>query len=109
MDELQKKVLVHIYRFGPDTPWLMARRLLGESGWVPSYDELSLEEACKMLQARGYLTTYQGPLKRSVTSSIKPWLKVKSREMGHKPKGIYYTLTKEGKRMASCLAKGPKD
>jgi len=30
--EKQKKILIHIYKYGPDTPWLMARRLLGEHG-----------------------------------------------------------------------------
>jgi hypothetical protein len=36
LSDLEKKILVHIYRYGPDTPWLMARRLLGRSGWAPA-------------------------------------------------------------------------
>ncbi len=109
MEDLREKILLHIYKFGPDTPWLMARRLLGNSGWAPSYDESSIEEACRQLEDGGYLVRYEGPLKRSVTSSIKPWLKVKSREMGGKPKGTYYTLTKKGRRLASAMAKGYKN
>ena len=37
---------------------------------------------------------------RSVTSSIKPWLKVKVKEMNHKPSDVYYDLTKDGRKLA---------
>jgi DtxR family Mn-dependent transcriptional regulator len=37
---------------------------------------------------------------RSVTSSIKPWLKVKAKEMNHKPSDVYYDLTKDGRKLA---------
>lgn len=105
LNELQKKILIHIYRFGPDNPWYMARRLLGESGWSPKYSEEEIEAECKKLEDMGYLFRFQGALKRSVTSSIKPWLKVKAKEMDHKPKGIYYDLSKEGRKIASQLYK----
>ncbi|ADB87339.1 conserved hypothetical protein [Saccharolobus islandicus L.D.8.5] len=105
LDELMKKILIHIYKYGPDNPWYMARRLLGESGWVAKYDENRVEEVCKKLEEMGYLIRFQGSLKKSVTSSIKPWLKVKARELNHKPKGIYYDLSKEGKKIASLLYK----
>ncbi|EWG08106.1 MAG: hypothetical protein ASUL_00590 [Candidatus Aramenus sulfurataquae] len=100
-----KKILVHIYKYGPDNPWYMARRLLGESGWAPKYNEDEIDLACRELEKMGYLTRFQGALKKSVTSSVKPWLKVKAKEMGHKPKGIYFDLTKEGRRAASQLYK----
>jgi len=37
LSDLEKKILIHIYKYGPDTPWLMARRLLGEHGWAGPY------------------------------------------------------------------------
>ncbi|MGC9106434.1 MAG: hypothetical protein ACP5HQ_08475 [Thermoprotei archaeon] len=87
----------------------MARRLLGESGWAPKYDEIEIERACQRLESLGLLTRFKGNLKREVTSSIKPWLKVKAREIGHKPSGIYYDLTKEGRKVASGLYKEMRD
>jgi len=39
LNDLEKKILVHILKYGPDNPWLMARRLLGISGWRPTYSE----------------------------------------------------------------------
>ncbi|QKQ99660.1 hypothetical protein GWK48_03970 [Metallosphaera tengchongensis] len=105
MDELMKLILAHIYKYGPDNPWYMARRLMGVSGWAPKYDVDEIEAACKRLEEIGYLVRFQGSLKRSVTSSVKPWLKVKAKEMGTKPKGIYYDLTKEGRKVASQLYK----
>lgn len=105
LSELQKLILAHIYKFGPDNPWYMARRLMGESGWAPKYDPDLLEKECIELEKLGYLVRFQGSLKRSVTSSVKPWLKVKAKEMGTKPKGIYYDLSREGRRVASQLYK----
>lgn len=109
LDELSTKVLMHIYKYGPDTPWYMARRLMGESGWAPKYDADQVENVCKKLKDEGYLTPFKGALKKSVTSSVKPWLKVKAKELGHKPKGVYYDLTKEGRRIASQLYKDYKE
>ncbi|MEM0068784.1 MAG: hypothetical protein QW232_02190 [Saccharolobus sp.] len=105
MDDLMKKVLIHIYKYGPDNPWYMARRLLGESGWGEKYSQEDIENACKKLEELGYLIRFNGNLKRSVTSSVKPWLKVKAKELDHKPKGIYYDLSKKGKKLASTLYK----
>ncbi len=109
LDELSGKILMHIYKYGPDNPWYMARRLLGESGWAPKYSADEIEEACRKLKEEGFLVPYKGALKKSVTSSVKPWLKVKAKELGHKPKGIYYDLTKEGRRIASQLYKDYKE
>lgn len=52
LDELSTKVLMHIYKYGPDTPWYMARRLMGESGWAPKYDADQVENVCKSLRTR---------------------------------------------------------
>ncbi len=109
LSELEKLILAHIYKYGPDTPWLMARRLMGSSGWAPKYDEDAIEEACRRLESMGLLARIQGPLKRSVTSSVKPWLKVKARESGAKPPGIYYDLTRKGRRVASGIYKELRD
>jgi hypothetical protein len=109
VSDLEKKILIHIYKYGPDTPWLMARRLLGEHGWAPKYDEGEIEMACTRLEEAGLLTRFKGSLKRSVTSSIKPWLKVKAKEMDHKPSGVYYDLTKEGRKLAGQLYKEMRD
>jgi hypothetical protein len=65
--------------------------------------------ACARLEEAGLLTRFKGSLKRSVTSSIKPWLKVKAKEMGHKPSGVYYDLTKEGRKLAGQLYKEMRD
>jgi hypothetical protein len=105
LNDLMKKILIHIYKYGPDNPWYMARRLLGESGWAPKYNEDEIDAACRKLEEMGYLVRFQGALKKSVTSSVKPWLKVKAKELGHKPKGIYFDLSKEGRRIASDLYK----
>ncbi|WP_373279920.1 hypothetical protein [Metallosphaera hakonensis] len=83
----------------------MARRLMGSSGWAPKYDPDLIEAECHNLESLGYLVRFQGSLKKSVTSSVKPWLKVKAREMGTKPKGIYYDLSREGKKVASQIYK----
>jgi len=109
LSDLEKKILVHIYRYGPDTPWLMARRLLGRSGWAPAYREEDLEAACEHLESMGLLARFRGQLKLRVTSSVKPWLKVKSRVADGKPPGVYYDLTKEGRRLASQLHKEMRD
>ncbi len=105
LNELDKMILVHIYRFGPDNPWYMARRLMGLSGWSPHFDQDQIEAECDRLERLGLLTRFKGQLKRELTSSVKPWLKFKSREMGHKPSGVYYDLTKEGRRVASSIYK----
>ncbi len=102
---LQKYILIHIYRFGPDTPWLMAHRLLGNYGYSAKYDPDEIEENCKILEKEGLLIVYKGELKMKVTSSVKPWLKVKSKEFKHKPPGIYYDLSKDGRKIASNLYK----
>ncbi|MGC8608763.1 MAG: MarR family transcriptional regulator [Thermoplasmata archaeon] len=100
MDPVEEMILVHIYRFGADSPKYMAFRLLGSSGYVASYDRETLKKVCKDLETKGMLEVYRGNLKRSPTSSIKPWIKIKAREMNHQPAGIYYCLTKNGKRIA---------
>lgn len=105
LTELEKKILVHILVFGPDNAWLMARRLLGRAGWAPAYDEKEIEEACLRLEELGLLERYNGSLKWLPTSSVKPWIKFKQRNKDAKPKGIYFQLTKEGKKIAKELKK----
>ncbi|MEL9991824.1 MAG: hypothetical protein QXP98_05430 [Thermoproteus sp.] len=105
LSELEKKILAHIYAYGPDTPWLMARRLLGAAGWTPVVPEDQVEAACKRLEELGLLERYRGSLKGLVTSSIKPWLKVKQRNPERKGPGIYYNLTKRGRKIAGELYK----
>jgi DNA-binding MarR family transcriptional regulator len=105
LSELEKMILVHIYKYGPDSPWLLARRLMGTSGWVPKYDEDEMERACRRLEEMGLLERYTGSLKWLPTSSIKPWLKFKQRNRDVKPHGVYYQLTKEGRRLAKTLKK----
>jgi DNA-binding Lrp family transcriptional regulator len=58
LSDLEKKILIHIYKYGPDTPWLMTRRLLGEHGWAPKYDEGEVEMACTRLEEAGLLTRF---------------------------------------------------
>ncbi|MGC8582767.1 MAG: hypothetical protein ACP5KY_01375 [Thermoproteus sp.] len=105
LGELERKILAHIYAYGPDTPWLMARRLLGAAGWAPVVPEDEVEAACRRLEELGLLERYRGSLKGRVTSSIKPWLKVKQRNPERKGSGIYYSLTKKGRWVAGYIYK----
>ncbi|MGC8557843.1 MAG: hypothetical protein ACP5NC_02470 [Nitrososphaeria archaeon] len=105
LDELDETIIVHIYRFGPDTPWLMARRMLGNSGWKPKIDEDQIIDKCRRMESMGLLERYNGNLKWRPTSSIKPWLKFKVRNRDLKPRGIYFDLTKRGRRVAVEIKK----
>ncbi|MDG6930600.1 MAG: hypothetical protein JRN10_05110, partial [Nitrososphaerota archaeon] len=98
-------IIIHIYKFGPDTPWLMARRMLGNSGWAPKLDEDQIAARCIRMENMGILARYGGNLKWKPTSSIKPWLKFKVRNRDLKPRGIYFNLTKKGKRIAVYMKK----
>ncbi|MEM3241506.1 MAG: hypothetical protein QXK57_00630 [Conexivisphaerales archaeon] len=100
LNELDLAIITHIYKFGPDTPWLMARRMLGNSGWAPKLDENQIEAKCVEMENMGILSRYYGNLKWKPTSSIKPWLKFKVRNRDLKPRGIYFDLTKTGRRIA---------
>ncbi len=101
LTDLELKVLAHIYHYGPDTPWLLARRLLGAAGWRPIVPEDEVEKAVQHLVQLGLLQEFHGSLKGRVTSSVKPWLKVKQRNPERRGKGIYYDLTKIGNKVAS--------
>ena len=105
LTDIERKILAHIYAYGPDTPWLMARRLLGAADWTPVVPEEEVEEARRRLEGMGLLERYRGNLKGLVTSSIKPWLKVKRRNPDRKGPGIYYDLTKNGRWVAGYLYK----
>jgi hypothetical protein len=105
LDELEEAIVVHIYRFGPDTPWLMPRRMLGNSGWKPKIDEDQIIDRCRRMESMGLLERYDGNLKWRATSSIKPWLKFKVRNRDLKPRGIYFDLTKKGRRVAVKIKK----
>lgn len=56
-------ILIHIYKYGPDSPWYMARKLLGNSGWAPKYNEDEIEKACEEMVNMGLLTVFKGQLK----------------------------------------------
>ncbi|MFP3279752.1 MAG: hypothetical protein RXO76_01700 [Vulcanisaeta sp.] len=101
LNELEMKILAHIYHYGPDTPWLLARRLLGAAGWRPIVPEDEVERAVQHLVQLGLLQEFRGSLKGRVTSSVKPWLKVKQRNPERRGRGIYYDLTKIGRKVAS--------
>ncbi|WP_373286780.1 hypothetical protein [Sulfodiicoccus acidiphilus] len=79
----------------------MARRLNGESGWFPNLDPEEVELACRRLQDAGLIQRVKHPPKMSPTSSVKPWLKVKAKDGS--PRGRYYQLTKEGRRIVAHL------
>ncbi|GAB6944418.1 hypothetical protein [Vulcanisaeta sp. JCM 14467] len=100
LSDLEKKVLAHIYHYGPDTPWLLARRLLGAAGWRPIVPEDEVERAVQHLVQLGLLQEFRGSLKGRVTSSVKPWLKVKQRNPERRGRGVYYDLTKLGRKVA---------
>ncbi|BDR91109.1 hypothetical protein [Vulcanisaeta souniana] len=101
LTDLEKRILAHIYHYGPDTPWLLARRLLGAAGWRPIVPEDEVEKAVQHLVQLGLLQEFRGSLKGKVTSSVKPWLKVKQHNPERRGRGIYYELTKVGKKVAS--------
>jgi len=103
--DLCKKILIHIFKYGPDSPKYMVYRLLGESGWEKKYDIDELKIACEKLENKGLIEIYKGSLKNLKTSSIKPWIKIKVKNRENKPPGIFYDLTKEGKKVASRLYK----
>lgn len=105
LSELELKILAHIYHYGPDTPWLLARRLLGASGWRPVVPEDEVERAVNHLVGLGLLQEFRGSLKGRVTSSVKPWLKVKQHNPERRGRGVYYDLTKMGRRVASVAWK----
>ncbi len=102
---LKGLILLHILKFGPDNPWLMTRRLMGNSGWNPKVSEDDLERACAELEQMGLIKRFKGSLKRKPTSSIKPWMKVKQKNADARPKGIYYGLTKQGRAIARTISK----
>ena len=105
LNDLEKKILAHIYHYGPDTPWLISRRLLGAAGWRPIVPEDEVERAIQHLVNLGLLEEFKGSLKGRVTSSVKPWLKVKQRNPERRGRGVYYDLTKIGRRVAGYVWK----
>ncbi|WP_243678009.1 hypothetical protein [Vulcanisaeta distributa] len=63
--------------------------------------EDEVERAIQHLVQLGLLQEFRGSLKGRVTSSVKPWLKVKQRNPERRGRGgIYYDLTKIGKKVA---------
>ncbi len=99
LNGLERLILLHLYVYGPDTPKLMARRLLG-SRTRHSVDEV--EAACEALEEKGLIQRYRGSLKGSPTSSIKPWIKIRAK-WDSKARGVYYDLTKKGKETAKAI------
>ena len=99
LDEFGVKVLLHLYIYGPDTPKLLCRRLLGERSQI---DVAVLEQVLDNLVNKGLVKRMQIRTipKNAATSSIKPWIKVKAKANEVRKHGQYYELTKEGKRIA---------
>ncbi|MBO8181717.1 MAG: DUF2250 domain-containing protein [Archaeoglobus sp.] len=98
-DDLLKRILLHLLIFGPDTPKLMRKRLLGERTNIGPPD---IKEACIKLREMGLVKRRDGKTlpKHTPTSSIKPWIKIKARSKETAKHGQYFELTKEGKKIA---------
>ncbi len=109
INDVERTILIHIYKFGPDSPWLIVRRALGTWGVRAGLDELAVEQACRRLIDLGLLSPYRGDLRGLPTSSVKPWLKVKSKRPDAKVRGLYCDLTRKGRRVASELYKRLRD
>ncbi|MGC9016504.1 MAG: hypothetical protein ACP5G6_03595 [Conexivisphaera sp.] len=99
--DLEEMIIMHLERYGPDCRWMLARRLLGASGYRPSFDESEVAEACENLVRKGLVEVRSIALKRGPTSSVKPWLKNRARE-GHLRRPRCF-LTEEGRRVAAQL------
>jgi len=104
LDDLSKRVLLHLLIFGPDTPKLMGKRLLGER---TNIDPSDIKEVCIKLQEMGLVKRKEGKTlpKRTPTSSIKPWIKIKAKSKETAKHGQYFELTKEGKKVAKAIRK----
>ena len=99
---LRLMALLHLHLYGPDTPSLMARRLLGRRTRI---DPTALEEALEQLAAEGLVERLESRIvpKSTATSSIKPWIKVRAGSREVRRHGQYYSLTREGRRSARRL------
>jgi hypothetical protein len=99
--ELRELVLLHLERYGPDCRWMLARRLMGASGYHPSFDEGEIDSVCDELVSEGLVEVRSVAIKRGPTSSIKPWLKNRARE--GKAKRPRCFLTVRGRRAAAAI------
>jgi len=104
LDSLSKKILLHFLIFGPDTPKLMGKRLLGKR---TNIDPLIIRETCIKLCEMGLVGRRDGKTlpKRTPTSSLKPWIKVKAKAKETTKHGQYFELTKSGKKVARTIRK----
>lgn len=94
-------IILHLDRYGPDCRWMLARRLLGASGYRARFDESEVDRACEDLIRKGLVEVRSIAVKRGPTSSIKPWLKNRAREGNAKrPRCV---LTEKGRRAAALL------
>jgi hypothetical protein len=99
--ELRELVLLHLERYGPDCRWMLARRLMGASGYHPSFDEGELDSICDELVSEGLVEVRSIAVKRGPTSSIKPWLKNRAREGKVKRPRCFITV--RGRRAAAAI------
>jgi len=99
--ELRELVLLHLEKYGPDCRWMLARRLMGASGYHPSFDEGEIDSVCDELVSEGLVEVRSVAIKRGPTSSIKPWLKNRARE--GKVKRPRCFLTVRGRRAAAAI------
>ncbi|AEM38998.1 protein of unknown function DUF2250 [Pyrolobus fumarii 1A] len=99
LDGLSLKVLLHLYEYGPDTPKLMCRRLLGERTQL---DPALLERVLEAIAEKGLVKRMQSKTvpKNTATSSIKPWIKVRVKSSEVRRHGQYYELAREGEKLA---------
>ncbi|AGK62168.1 hypothetical protein Asulf_02215 [Archaeoglobus sulfaticallidus PM70-1] len=104
LSELQKKVILHFLTFGPDTPKLMSRRLLGVKTHV---DLQILEKDCLKLCEKGLIKKIAGKKvpKRVPTSSIKPHIKIRAKSKEIRRHGQYFELTHRGKQVGKIIKK----
>ena len=102
-DDLLKRILLHLLTFGPDTPKLMGKRLLGER---TNIDPPDIKEACIKLREMGLVKRRDGKRdgktlpKHTPTSSIKRWIKIKAKSKKIAKHDQYFELTKKGKKIA---------
>ncbi|NJE07642.1 DUF2250 domain-containing protein [Thermococcus sp. M39] len=102
LDELQKKIILHLLIFGPDTPKLMSRRLLGTKTYINLHE---IEDACLELCKKGLIRKITGKIvpKHAPTSSIKPHIKIRAKSREIRRHGQYFELTKEGKQIGKII------
>ncbi|SMD31168.1 DUF2250 domain-containing protein [Picrophilus oshimae] len=90
LTDLEMDILKHLDKYGPDSPSIIWRRLLGHMA-----DKEQVRFAFKHLKQEGYIRYYGNKVDRnSLTSSLKKTLKIKARKSNSSRS--YYELTEKG-------------